>query len=250
MRGITQGARGITLGAFVPVKKTKSCPDQNVLDLIKIQTENISLHDEIDKLRGIIADRDSAILALEISLNETKKLVPKPENKPLFSTAVQSSPLPNSTMGGFRPKTPHSPKVQKPPRSFLTPLSDKPKMQVLSAGLPKPSTSARPQVEGPQGSRPNFRPQMSGPQVARPAAGRPPTGPPTGPPASGPPASRPPLFRPPVVRPRPPTGKHPASGPPVTRPPVARPPVARPPVAAPQLVGPQSSPKPQGGTVR
>ena len=48
MRGITQGARGITLGAFVPVKKTKSCPDQNVLDLIKIQTENISLHEEIE----------------------------------------------------------------------------------------------------------------------------------------------------------------------------------------------------------
>ena len=40
----------------MPVKKPKSCPDQNSLDFFKMQTENISLHDEIDRLRGIIAD--------------------------------------------------------------------------------------------------------------------------------------------------------------------------------------------------
>ena len=213
----------------MPVKKTKSCPDKNSLDFFKMQTENISLHDEIDKLRGIIADRDSAILALEISLNEAKKLIPKSENKPLFSAAVQSSPLPNSTMGGARPKPPHSPKVQSKPRSFLAPLSDKPKMQVLGAGLPKSSTTARPQVEGSQVSRPNFRPQVPGPQIARPPADRPPVG-------------RPPVGRPPAARPL-------AGRSSLPRPPVPRPLVSRPPVAAPRAVGPQSIPKPQGNSV-
>ena len=234
MRGITQGARGITLGAFVPVKKTKSCPDQNVLDLIKIQTENISLHDEIDKLRGIIADRDSAILALEISLNEAKSLIPKSENKPLFSAAVQSSPIPNSTTGGFRPQTPNSPKVQSIPRSLLAPLSDKPKMQVLSAGLPKSSTTARPQVEGPQ---------VPGPQIARRPAGRPPAGRPL---MSRPPVGRPPAGRSPATRP--PAGRPPVPRPPVLTPTANRPPVTRP-LPRPPVAAPQRNPKPQGNSI-
>ena len=190
----------------MPVKKTKSCPDQSSLDFFKMQTENISLHDEINKLRGIIADRDSVIIALEISLNETKKLVPKSENKPLFSTAVQSSPLP---------------KVQSTPRSLLAPMSDEPKMQVLSAGLPK--STARPLAEGPQGARPQSRPQVPGPQLAKPPAGRPS--------ADKPPVGKPPVGKPPIT---PPAGRPTAGRPPASRPPVAR---------------PQNSPRPQGNTV-